>query len=200
MNIISSDKKWFKVCLKDNNLVAKLEKIKLIVSDIDGALTDGYLYISGAHPEDVIKNFSVQDGYAITQAIKNNLMGIAFVSGRNDRATQLRAQMLGIHEKYCAIGLETKLDKIKEIQNLNNIKKEETILYGDDFIDFQAKNSAELLVCPANAPFYIQDFADLILPKSSDNNSFRLLIDLILYIQEKHFAQNIIKKSLELES
>lgn len=192
-----TDKIWFKNCIENKNLISKIEKIKLIVTDIDGALTDGYLYITPDRTDTVSKKFSVQDGFVINEIIKNSLLKIAFLSGRNDAVTKIRAKMLGIPEDMCIIGSTNKPEKIKILQKNNKILKEETLHFGDDFLDYQTKNEVSIFACPDNAPFYIKHAADLIIPKNSNSNAFRVLLDLILYIQKKHFVQDLIKETIK---
>ena len=206
MNCAQEDKNWFLESLKNKDLVNKLKKIKLIITDIDGALTDGQLYLfetnktqlSLVHTTGKSKNFSVQDGFAIDQAIKKNHLKVAFLSGRNDETTNIRAKMLGISKEMCFTGIcENKIDKVKIIQNKAQATKEETLYFGDDFLDLETKDASNLFSCPQNAPFYIQSEADTIVPRVAGNHVFRLLLDLVLYVQEKHFAQEFINKALK---
>ncbi len=192
-------KKWFKECLKNNELVEKIKKIKLIITDIDGCLTDGQILMH-ENENEKSKAFSVRDGFATNKAISNNNLLIAFLSGRKDLATKTRAKMLGIPEDMCFIGGDAGKDKkikVQLIQKNKNIKKEETLMFGDDFLDIQTRELVELLACPQDTPFYFSHVVDLIVNKTGGKHAFRLLLDLILYVQEKHFAQEFIKKSLE---
>ena len=189
------DKNWFKQCLKNDLLVQKLKNIKLIICDIDGALTDSQLYLS---PDSISKVFSVQDGFIINRTLKNNILDIAFLSGRKDVVTDIRAKQLGIPEDMCFTGFSgSKIEKVKELQEKINVSQNETIHFGDDFLDFEIQPHVGLLVCPSNTPFYFQDKADLVVPRDGGDSSFRILLDLILYVQKKHpFAQELVEKSL----
>lgn len=190
------DKNWFKQCLKNDLLVQKLKKIKLIICDIDGALTDSQLYLS---PNSISKVFSVQDGFIINRTLKNNILDIAFLSGRKDVVTDIRAKQLGIPEDMCFTGFSgSKIEKVKELQEKINVSQNETIHFGDDFLDFEIKPNVGLFVCPSNTPFYFQDKADFVVPRAGGNSPFRILLDLILYVQKKHpFAQELIHDSLD---
>ena len=190
------DKNWFRQCLKNDDLLQKLKKIKLIICDVDGALTDTQLYLS---PDSISKVFSVQDGFIINQTLKSKILDIALLSGRKDIVTNIRAQQLGIPEDMCFTGFcGSKIDKVKEVQEKKKISSQETLHFGDDFLDFEIKPHVGLFVCPCNAPFYFQDKADLVVPRAGGNSPFRLLLDLILYAQKKHpFAQELIKDSSE---
>jgi len=187
---------WFKSCLKNNNLVDKIKKIKLIITDVDGCLTDGqsFFYEDGNRS----KGFSVQDGFAISQILKTTDLLIAFLSGRKDNSAKLRAQQLGIpNDLYFEGFCNGKKEQTIHIQQSKNISKQETLFFGDDFLDAQCKELVGMFVCPQNALFYIAHQADLIIPQNGDHNVFRTLLDLILFIQEKHFAQEMITQAIQ---
>ena len=186
-------KKWFKTCLGDQNLVAQLKKIKLIVSDIDGALTDGrVLYHVG---DDIIKGFSVQDGFGMMWGAKAGLQ-IALVSGRVDAAARSRAHALGISDLYFE-GIDTdKSSVVKQIQEKLGVKKDETLMFGDDVLDLQTRPVVGMLATPQNALFYVEHAADIRIPRAGGDGALRLLIDLLLYVQERHFEQDSIVRAL----
>jgi len=191
MNQISN---WFKSCLDNKDLVEKIKKIKLVITDIDGCLTDGQSFFS--EDGNRAKGFSVQDGYATVHALKSGLL-IAFLTGRKDNSVKLRAQQLGIPEDMYFEGFcNGKKEKTAHIQQSKNVDKQEALLFGDDFLDVQCRELVGLFVCPQNSLFYIAHQADLIIPQNGGNHAFRTLLDLILYVQEKHFAQEMINQAL----
>ena len=196
INCPQKDKIWFLECLNNKNLVEKIKTIKLIITDIDGCLTDGQILMHEDENEKS-KVFSVRDGFAISQCLKH--IPIAFLSGRKDLATQTRAKMLGIPDNMCFIGDDASTDKrnkVRLLQEKNKISIKETLMFGDDFLDINTRELVRLLVCPQNTPFYFHNTADLIIPRIGGKHAFRLLLDLILYIKEIHFAQDYINKSL----
>jgi 3-deoxy-D-manno-octulosonate 8-phosphate phosphatase (KDO 8-P phosphatase) len=201
-NPAHQEQRWFKQCLHNKSLVKKLKNIRFIVLDIDGALTNGYVYLSehfDGHHDSLrkTKGFSTQDGFAINQTIKHNLLKFAFLSGRADETTKARAKQLEIPEELCFTGIDhNKPKKIQLMQKKLNITLEETLHFGDDFLDLEIKPHVSIFACPQNAPFYIQHAAQLVVPKKGENNSFRLLLDLILYVQGIHFAQDFIENAL----
>jgi len=136
MNKYEIDKNWFINNINNKNLIEKLQKIKVIITDIDGCLTNANLLVT---ENNIGKSFSVQDGFGTSTAIKNKLIDIAFLTGRTDEATKIRAKMLGIPDELCFTGIDQKkIAKIKAIQKLKNITKEETLYFGDDLLDFEA--------------------------------------------------------------
>ncbi len=193
------DLTWFKKCLQNNNLVEKLKKIKLIITDIDGSLTDAK--IGYTQEDEDARYFSIQDGFAIGSAVKHNLLRIAFLSGKNHNSAFLRAQKLGISREDCIEGREDKLDMICMLQKKHDITHNETIFFGDDWLDTQVKLQEKNLFfsVPCSAPFYFHHVADLVVPKGGGDHAFRLLLDLVLYVQNKHFAQEVIDSALTHE-
>lgn len=191
----SKDIAWFSKCLSNKNqLVEKLKKIKLVISDIDGTLTDANIYLPQNSEE--LKGISIQDGFITTKAIQAKVY-IAYLSGRKSSEITKRAAKLGIAAELCAQGIENKSEKVIAMQSFANASKEETLIFGDDYLDYEIKDLGSLYVVPSNTPFYLQAAADLVIPKAGGQSPFRLLIDLILYVQEKHIAQELIKKALE---
>ena len=81
----------------NDRLIQKLKKIKLIISDVDGVLTDGSIYI-GSNGEEM-KKFSVEDGAGVALARASGLI-IALLSGRFSSATDIRAKELKIENVY----------------------------------------------------------------------------------------------------
>lgn len=192
---MNSDLIWFKNCLKNTQLIDKLKKIQIIITDVDGCLTDGQVFYTGN--DDKIKGFSVQDGFAISKAQKAGLP-IAMLTGRKDKGVALRAKALGIPDDLYFEGFcDGKTNIVKKIQQKKNTTKEQTLFFGDDFLDVECIDEVGFFVTPQNAVFYIANKADLIIPKNGSSGAFRLLLDLILYVQEKHFAQDLITQTIK---
>ncbi len=193
---ISTDAAWFKQCLSDNNLCKKLAAITVVMCDVDGALTDAGIYVDQNGEGGRI--FSVQDGY-IVKPTMNAGVTIAFISGKNNRSACERAKSLGIPEELCFAGMETKLEVVKALQKKLNVTPEQSLMFGDDFMDAEVKRSccAGLYVCPSNTPFYFQPTADLVIPRCGGNGAFRLMMDLILFVRGQHFAQKYIEATLK---
>ncbi|HBS48531.1 TPA: 3-deoxy-D-manno-octulosonate 8-phosphate phosphatase [Candidatus Dependentiae bacterium] len=187
---------WFKEILKNQQFVERLKKIKLVITDVDGCLTDNKIYMLARGEE--VKCYNVSDGLATKRASTNNLLKIALLSGKNGKSVELRAKNLGIPQDLIYLGYElNKLEMVKKIQEEQNVSKEETLYFGDDVPDISAKDGVSLFISPSNVMFYIRPHADLIIPKEGGSGAFRLLLDLVLFVQKKHFAQNLIEDILE---
>ena len=195
MQITSHDFEWFSSTLNNVSLVNRLKEIKLVIADIDGSMTDGMITYNLDGESG--RNFSIQDGFATARALKSGLL-IAFLSGKDHNSAQLRAKKLGIPDDLCVTGCEDKITYLLQMQKSYNSLPAQTIMYGDDFLDARVKaQQPELfLVVPNNIPFYFHQTADLVLPKNGGDNAFRLLLDILLFVQGKHFAQEYITQTL----
>ncbi|MBS1988222.1 hypothetical protein JST56_04475 [Candidatus Dependentiae bacterium] len=187
---------WFNQALSNQKLVAQLKKLKFIVCDVDGSLTNANVYFS-LEGEDG-REFSVQDGFAMEKSVKGGLL-IALMSGKSNKTTMLRGVPLGIPEELCIVGVKHKPSIIKELAQRYNVELEQMAIFGDDFLDAQVKLelSDMMFIAPANAPFYLSAQADLTLPLAGGQSAFRLFLDLLLFVQGKHFAQELIQNCIQ---
>jgi 3-deoxy-D-manno-octulosonate 8-phosphate phosphatase (KDO 8-P phosphatase) len=188
------DQAWFKEMLGNKDLVAKLKRIKLVISDVDGALTDCFIYPIPSGEE--IKGYSVQDGFGIAHAIKKGL-NIGIMTGKKSPLIEKRAQLLGIPDHFIAQGLaEDKIQALETLKASHNLHKEDILFFGDDVLDGYTASHVSIFAVPTNAVFYIQNLAAITVPKSGRDGAFRLLVDLVLYVQGRHFAQDLLDKAL----
>ena len=128
----------------NQQIYKKLEKVNLIVSDVDGVLTDGKICISSSGDE--MKNFCVEDGTGVALA-KYGGLNIALLSGRYSKATEIRATELDI--KQCFQGFLNKKDKFLEICKIFKEKPENVAYIGDGIIDIPV---FEIAGCPVSVP------------------------------------------------
>lgn len=153
----------------------KLKIIKLVVFDVDGVLTDGGIWVS--QTGEVSKKFNVKDGLGI-HLLQEKGIEIAFISGGLSGSTEFRAKQLNI--KFCYVGVKDKSKKIKELQKITGINKNETIFIGDDINDLIVKKNVSLLVVPSNASPGIIEKADIVLTKKGGSGAVREFVDNLL--------------------
>ena len=152
-----------------------LSKIKLIILDIDGVLTDGYLFYDSKG--EVSKRFSVRDGLGI-KILQANKICIVFLSGGSSGASNERARQLNVVE--CRTNVKDKEKELEKIQENLGFKKEETLFVGDDINDLVVKDSVKLLVTPNNASDFLKRKAHLILKKNGGEGAIRELAERVL--------------------
>ena len=108
-----------------------IPKIKMLILDVDGTMTDNGIYIDENGVES--KRYNAKDGVGIYELIKNNIkIGIISHSEKGD-GIKPRASYLGI--KYCYVGNEPKDKILLEWMNQVNITKATIAFIGDDIND-----------------------------------------------------------------
>ena len=168
-------------------LLNRLKKIKLLILDVDGVLTDGSIFIDSAG--EVLKRFDVKDGMGI-KLLQEIGIEIIFLSGGVSGATQKRAQQLGVES--CFTDIKDKYKAIKNIQEKRDIKCEETAYVGDDINDIVVKPIVGLLIAPSNASYFLVKKADLQLLNPGGSGAIRELADKILSTRNllKNFSES----------
>jgi 3-deoxy-D-manno-octulosonate 8-phosphate phosphatase (KDO 8-P phosphatase) len=156
-------------------LSAMLEKIKLVVTDIDGVMTDGSLYyVSGGEG---IKQFNVRDGLGV-KLLQNAGIAVAVASGRSCPALSSRLVDLGIQTHVLAN--ESKADSMRSLASLHKVDLSEVLYIGDDIPDLAAFKEAGVAVTVGDAPSYVKAEADLVLDAFCGRGAFRELADRLL--------------------
>lgn len=136
-----------------------LSKIKLVLLDVDGTLTDGGMYFT--ENGDQMKKFNTKDGMGIKiiqkLGIQTGIISASSVSGM----VNARAKMLGIENVY--VGKEEKTKVLSEWLERLNLSTEEIAFVGDDVNDLKIMNMVGVSVCPSDAMEIVQEQADFIL-------------------------------------
>jgi len=190
-----TEKTWFAKQIRNTQLCNKLSHIRLVITDVDGCITPGQRIQLDIPTTG--KYFSFYDGFIIKHAQKSGLH-VAILSGDHSKSTKIHAQRLGIPEPLCRIvPYQDKLATAQEIQAYVSITPAETLAFGDDVQDIALAETTTLLAAPANALFYVRDSVDIISPRNSGDGALRLLLDLILFVQQNHPYQDIIATSLK---
>tara|TARA_B100000959_G_C14828427_1_gene560833 strand:+ start:231 stop:770 length:540 start_codon:yes stop_codon:yes gene_type:complete len=161
--------------------------IKLLVSDVDGVLTDGKILISSDGTES--KKFNVEDGTGVAIA-KFAKLPIVFLSGRYSKATEIRAEELNIQD--CIQGFLDKKNKIEEIKNKYNISFHQIAYIGDGIIDIPVLEIVGFPISVPNAHPDVIDKAKYITKKNGGDGVLQEVVELILKNQNKY------QKSLEI--
>lgn len=122
-------------------------KIKMLVMDVDGTLTDGRIYI-GAEGE-MMKAFHVQDGYAIAHILPEKGITPVIITGRKSKIVEKRAAELKITHLHQGIG--NKLEKLMQIAEELDVRAAEIAYIGDDVNDLDCIRWCGITACPADA-------------------------------------------------
>lgn len=136
------------------NLKEILEKIKIIILDVDGTMTDGKISYDNNGIE--TKSFDVKDGMAIAQAIKYGIK-VAIITGRTSKIVEYRASELGILDIYQGVG--NKIATLDELLAKYDYNYENVAYMGDDINDIPAMMRASYVGITADAVSDIEEFS-----------------------------------------
>jgi len=156
-------------------VLERARRIRLLVLDVDGVLTDGRLYISAAGEE--LKVFHVRDGSGLV-AIQRAGVTVAIISGRDSAAVTRRAGELGIRHVRQGVG-----DKGAELDRLLaelDVTAEETACVGDDTPDAPMLRRAGLAIGVADAHPALLAAAHWVTRSNGGHGAVREVCDLLL--------------------
>jgi len=156
-----------------------IKDIKLVVTDVDGVLTDGSLY----YTEDglVMKKFNVKDGMAV-KLMREAGLKTAMISTDTSKFMRIRAERLRMD--YIYLGVWEKQITLRDICDDMNITVEQAAFIGDDVNDTGIMKDAGFTACPADAVEEIVQLADYKCEKKGGEGAYREFANLILKIQQ----------------
>jgi 3-deoxy-D-manno-octulosonate 8-phosphate phosphatase (KDO 8-P phosphatase) len=158
----------------------RLIRIKLLITDCDGVLTDGRIVLLSDTEE--TKFFDVKDGHGIRMAARAGLK-TAVISGRASFAVRARARDLGI--AYLREGAWVKTDPYHEILSAEGIADNAVCYVGDDVTDIPLLRRAGLAVAVADAVNEAKQYAHYVTRRPGGRGAVREVIELILNAQGK---------------
>lgn len=161
-------------------MLQPLAKIKLVITDVDGVLTDGLLHYD-ANGE-AIKSFHVRDGLGIKMLMDAGIQ-VAVLSGRDSTILRRRIADLGI--KLFFLGKLEKESACVELMTQAGVAAEQTAYLGDDSVDLPAFATCGFSFAVADAPIYVKNAADYVLSLGGGKGAFREMSDMILHAQGK---------------
>lgn len=153
----------------------QLRRMKLLVLDVDGVLTDGGLWYDSNGQ--LIKRFDVRDGLGI-RLLQQAGLQIALLSGGQGGATEVRARQLGI--QHCLVGIKDKVHTLHTLQKDLNVSPTETLFVGDDLNDLAVRPVVALLLAPADACTAVRRGANIVIRRRGGHGAVRELAEQIL--------------------
>ena len=163
-----------------SNVLKSAQKIKLLLLDVDGVLTDGRLYYGNSGEE--LKAFDIQDGLGI-KLLQSAGIEVGIITGRSSDLVKRRAKELSIDPVIQ--GREDKLTALNELLKDMNFNLEEIAFVGDDLPDLAVVRRVGLGITPANGNHILASQALWQTKKSGGNGAVREVAELILIAQGK---------------
>lgn len=160
------------------SVVEKAKKLKLLILDVDGVLTDGKLFFDNDGNE--YKSFHAQDGHGI-KMLRQTGVEVAVISGRKSQSVALRMKNLGIEHVYQ--GHENKIAAFNEIIEKLGITPEQAAHVGDDVIDLPVMIRVGLAIAVNDANFAVKQHADWCTILPGGQGAVREVCDFIMQAQ-----------------
>ncbi len=160
---------------------ALAKNIKLVVTDVDGVLTNGQLMFT--EDGERFKNFNTLDGHGV-KLLQSAGIDVAIITGRTSQMVLKRASDLGI--QTVIQGREDKWVAIQDILTQHEVNASEVAYLGDDWPDLSCIRRVGFGVAVANADEALLDCADYITERRGGEGAFREVATLILKSQNKY--------------
>lgn len=158
----------------------KAKKIKLLLLDVDGVLTDGRIIIDDRGVE--TKQFHVRDGQGISLLLSAGI-NVGFLTGRSSRSVISRAKELNV--KLVRQGVQNKLDAYNEIKRRSGLKDDQIAYVGDDVVDRPVLKLAGLAVSVADGWPELISTVDFVTSAGGGRGAVREIAELLLRTQGK---------------
>ena len=165
-----------KVILKNLKIIKqKCKKIKLILTDVDGVLTDGGMYYSECG--EIMKKFNTRDGMAVELLSKQKINTI-IITRENSKIVKSRGKKIKVHKTY--VGILQKELLLDEILSKSGLKLDNIAYVGDDVNDYEIMKRCGFSCSPNDAAKKIKNISDYICNKNGGDGVLREVADLIL--------------------
>lgn len=154
---------------------ARAAKVRLLVLDVDGVLTDGRVVYDDAGRE--LKFFDVRDGHGIKLWQRAGYR-MAWLSGRGCEANRVRARELGVDPLLEQV--KVKLPALQELIDRQGLNPEQVAFMGDDLIDLPPMRAVGLALAPADAIPEVRETAHWVAGLPGGRGAVRQAIEFLL--------------------
>ena len=166
--------------ITEEEFLKKIRRVKLLILDVDGVMTDGRIIIDDAGLES--KQFDVRDGHGLKMLMRCGI-DVVLLTGRKSRVVEHRAADLGIAEVHQ--GILNKREAFSEILKRRGILPEESACVGDDVVDIPLFRRAGFSVAVADAVPEAREIADYVTENGGGRGAVREVCEVILKGQNR---------------
>lgn len=159
----------------DPLLLQRAARVRMLVLDVDGVLTDGSLYFDNQGNE--MKAFSTRDGLGM-RYLADNGIELALITGRRSHIVEQRAASLGITHVYQ--GRNDKLEAFNDLLRQTGMSPEHVCYAGDDWIDIPVLDRVGLAVTVADADEVVKGRVHWITQRAGGHGAVREICNLVL--------------------
>ncbi len=160
------------------NLIDKAKKIRCFISDVDGVLTDGLIFIDNTGNE--LKSFNIQDGFGI-KLLQAAGIEVVIITGSKNQVIDERMRQLGITNYFT--GKTNKQSAFDEVKRRLNLSNDEIAYIGDDLPDLPIMKQVGFSISVANAVSMVKENSDWCTDFNGGRGGVRQACDFILKSQ-----------------
>jgi|TARA_B110000495_G_scaffold199785_1_gene213836 3-deoxy-D-manno-octulosonate 8-phosphate phosphatase (KDO 8-P phosphatase) len=157
------------------SLKNKCKKIKLVLTDVDGVLTDGGRYYS--EKTEIVKRFHVRDGMGINILLRNGIQ-TAIITKENSKIVKKWAKEMNVSKTYSGIRIKEK--ELEKICKYYKVLPSEIAFIGDDVNDIELMKKIGFSVTPSDGILQAKEIVNYVCTAAGGNGALREMIDLIL--------------------
>jgi 3-deoxy-D-manno-octulosonate 8-phosphate phosphatase (KDO 8-P phosphatase) len=166
-----------------SQLTDRFSRIKTLIFDVDGVLTDGSVNCLASG--EMFRTFNIRDGYGMEQAIKAGYK-VAIISAGNQEGVRKRLEFLKVKDIFMGGPTDQKINVYLGLITRDSLNEDEILYMGDDLPDHEIlSRSAILSACPADAADEVQRVCDYISPKAGGQGAVRDVIEQVMKAQGK---------------
>lgn len=162
-----------------NKITRKIQKkckqVKLVLSDVDGVLTDGGMFYS--EKGEVLKKFNTRDGMGVA-LLKNAGVKTIFITKENSTIALKRGKKVNAIETL--LGIKNKENELKKILKKYKLERKNIAYIGDDVNDLKIMKLVGLSATPSDGATQVKKIVDYVCTKNGGLGAFREFADLIV--------------------
>lgn len=157
----------------------KARRVKLVIFDVDGVLTDGSLYLGDDGQE--YKSFNSQDGHGMKMLQKSGVV-IGIITGRTSEVVRIRMASLGVEHVYQ--GKLNKLPAYEELRDKLDLSDEQVAYVGDDVVDLPIMRRVGLAIAVSDAHPFVLQHAHWQTPHKGGRGAARDVCEMVMQAQD----------------
>tara|TARA_B100001540_G_C15812025_1_gene645051 strand:- start:2084 stop:2617 length:534 start_codon:yes stop_codon:yes gene_type:complete len=159
----------------NSKLKSTCQKIQLLITDVDGVLTDGGRYYSNSG--ETLKKFHVRDGMGVNILLRNGIKTI-IITKENSKIVKIWSKEMNIHKTFS--GIKNKESLLSKICKLYSVNPSQIAYIGDDVNDIPLMNMVGLAVSPNDCDEKTKSHANYLCKLNGGNGAFREVVNLIM--------------------
>ncbi len=165
--------------LEKKILKKKCSQIKLVITDVDGVLTDGGMYYS--KNGEILKKFNTRDGMGV-ELLRNNKIPVVIITGEKSQIVLNRAKKLLIKDVF--IGIKKKELLLPKICKKYKIKKNNVVYIGDDINDLNIMQQVGFSASPKDGISIVKKKSNYVCKVKGGEGVLREVADMIISFKE----------------